>query len=65
MYSERKRMDKAQLLLKIAEMHFKLEETKSAANFTRGPVKDVMNVIIPIFDDQLDLLREVLTLIKE
>jgi hypothetical protein len=54
---------KNEVELQIKRLETKLEETRSAAVHQRGPVTDALMVVIPMMEDQLALLREVLKLI--
>lgn len=57
-------MDKAQILMKLAEIHAKLEETRDAA-VVAGPFRDVMKVVIPMMEDMLDVVRHTVNLIED
>lgn len=46
-------------------MQEKLRETKEDAESTRGPVQDALRVVIPMMEDQLDILEDVLLLLDE
>jgi hypothetical protein len=50
---------------KLAQMETDLAETKNSAAYIRGPVNDAVQIIIPIFEDQVKLMREILELVKE
>ncbi len=47
----------------IVAMETKLDETKDNAKFNRGPVNDALQVVIPMMEDQLQLMRDMLDLL--
>lgn len=51
--------DNARLQTQISQMERKLAETKDAAEWTAGPVRDVLRIVIPMMEDQLAITREV------
>lgn len=55
-------MNKQQIETMINEMETKLEETKDAVGYNRGPLKDAMMLSIPMMQDQLKIMRAMLEL---
>lgn len=53
-------MNKQQIETMIDEMEDKLEETKDAVGYNRGPLKDAMMLSIPMMQDQLKIMRGLL-----
>ena len=51
---------KAKIQGEIHQMQKKLEETRDSFSYNRGPVNDVMRVVIPMMEDQLKILRAML-----
>lgn len=45
---------------KLNEMAKKLEETKDVSAFSAGPVNDSVKIIVPMMEDMLDIVRDVL-----
>lgn len=49
----------------ISDMESRLNATKAALQRGRGPVEEAVIMIVPMMQDQLKIMREMLALIKE
>ncbi len=43
----------------ISDMGQKLKDTMEAVNYSRGPVRDTMQLVIPMMEDQLEILEKI------
>lgn len=53
-------MNKAQLLAKIDRNRQWLKDTRSALAHDRSATKDVLVIVIPMLEDQLELMENIL-----
>lgn len=51
---------KQQIEARITEVEKKLDETLEDVNYSAGPTRDAMRLVIPMMKDMCSLMREVL-----
>lgn len=58
-------MSKADIERMIDDMEFKLAETKENAGWIKSAVSETLNIVIPMMEDQLKILRALLAAVDE
>lgn len=58
-------ISKEELQRRIEEMKQKLQETRESAEFSAGPVRDALRIVIPMMEDQLQLMDFMLDLMED
>lgn len=58
-------MTKSQLEGMIADMRKNLLDTKDSAKWAKGPVNDAIQIMVPMLEDQINIIQGVLDLMND
>lgn len=58
-------MTKSQLEGMIADMQKNLLDTKDSAKWSKGPVNDAIQVMVPMMEDQIKIIQGLLDLMED
>lgn len=53
-------MNKLEIEQKLDTMTEKLKDTKDQAEFSRGPVSDALEAVVPMMEDMVEIMRAIL-----